>query len=442
MQREMAASRASESQSSAMSPPTSSAPSTSPVTQTLPPPSPGGLGLLSSLTSSLTASTSSASLLSSSPSPQKHHPSGNDRNRRLLTSRHSISHPSPSKTSSWTTQHSSYTGGMDLSLQDSPTPEPGHPLPDLAAAGAGQGYDVSKMAKSWFGGVMKSASTVLDTFAPVQGGGNSSADLGTVREEEEEEEEEQQEYEQNTDRQRTQHHHQYAAHGADIDGRTSLSTTGSESPNSSHDDDEADSRFSMSNSRSSSVSSIQSGPSSDGKDEHVGSHHGESKMASSSSDKSMDTVKSDRTQGQLEQARRPSSSQNQDDVTPVATPVLPQSETPKAATGACGKTRVDEEDAAFWGLDGFEDAPARETRERAERERMHGDAASPPRAREIISSVSPKQYRNPARTAGNAPPPATTAPSHGRRRSTAFELGGAWGSLVGKKFSEMANSET
>lgn len=318
-------------------------------------PLPATQGLFSSLTSSLGASAASPAGTSPSPKP----PSASA--RRLLTTRHSISVASPSKAGN--AARTGFLGGADLSREDSGSSTEASSVPEDGTA-----YDVSKMARSWLGGMVKSASSVLETLAVPPPASN---DLDTVREEEEPEEED------GVSTSRTSAGHPSAAHhdrkgSAATLGNETSSSIGSGSPSSSCEEG----RFSTSTSRSSSVSSMHS-------------------------DAALQTGKPG------------------EDITPVATPVLDTAQTPKGASSS-----AEAED--LWGLSGFEDDGAREAREKRERERIDVAHTSPPRPVAAVRS-SPAQISKPA--------------SHGRRRSTAFELGGAWGSIVGKKWNEVANSE-
>lgn len=257
-----------------------------------------------------------------------------------------------------------FLGGNDLTKQDSASSNE-----DASSIGSAENaYDVSKMARSWLGGMVKSASSVLETLAVPPPASN---DLDTVREEEEPEE-----GEATHGPSRTSAGHP-SAHGRKISEATlaneTSSSVGSGSPISSCEEG----RFSTSTSRSSSVSSMHS-----------------------------------------DAPKEYSNGKSSDDITPVATPVIETAQTPKG-----GNSSAEAED--LWGLSGFEDDSARDEREKRERERIDVAHTSPPRPaaanRQSLASAS--------------------KPVHGRRRSTAFELGGAWGSIVGKKWNEVANSE-
>ncbi len=262
-------------------------------------------------------------------------------------------------------------GGSDLSKQDSASSNEDSASVTSSEAAA---YDVSKMARSWLGGMVKSASSVLETLAVPPPASN---DLDTVREEEEPEEEEDAKDQHVASRTSVGHP---SAHGRKVSeatlGNETSSSIGSGSPSSSFEEG----RFSSSTSRSSSVSSMHS-------------------------DAASKDLASLNTKGG-------------DDITPVATPTMETAQTPKG-----GNSSAEADD--LWGLSGFEDDGAREARESRERERMQLPEASPPRpapsSRQSLASASKA--------------------AHGRRRSTAFELGGAWGSIVGKKWNEVANSE-
>jgi hypothetical protein len=229
---------------------------------------------------------------------------------------------------------------------------------------------------------MKHASSVLETLAPPPSA-TSPNDLGTVREEEEPEE---------SDEETSGPRHRHTADNRRISTATEAtlsSTTSSNSPSSSYDENEEDGRFSSTaTSRSSSISSM---------DSH---------------DDSLHLSKSEESVGTLTDASK--QHKQGDDITPVSTPLLPDT-TPRA--GKSPNTEVDD----LWGLDGFEDSSARENREKLEQARIDEVHTSPPKNRTAVE---------------------VTKPNHGRRRSTAFELGGAWGSMMGKKWSEVANSET
>lgn len=335
-------------------------------------------GLLSTITASLSGSTSSTPAATSVKQGAS--------SRRLLTTRHSISVASPSQLSpNAPALISSYFVAPEDPRNGTESSE------DSVQATEQSQYDVvGKMAKSWLGGMMKSASTIIETIAPVPTT-SSTNDLDTVREEDEPEEDD-----------TAQRHHSdcnNAAHGDTAGRRTSNATASSSvtsgSPSSAFDDD---GRFSVAASRSSSVSSMTS----------VNSHAVNADLQSSESEASLDTVKSAEHWQQ-----RP-----REDTTPVATPVLPAIETPRAdASGA--SVHTDE----LWNFaNDFEDLNAREQRERMESARIG------------VSHPSPRV----------SSPPAVGSPAlkHGRRRSTAFELGGAFGSMIGKKYSELANSET
>lgn len=272
-----------------------------------------------------------------------------------------------------------FGGGADLSPQTSP-------LSALNAAQQGSAtaaLDVQKLAKSWLGGVMKSASTVLEGLAPPPPG--SSNDLHTVAEEEEEEEEEDED-EHTMTRNRSQ-----AGHPSAI---------GSRSPHNRKESTATNTTISTTSEVSSPSSSCEDGQFSSG-------------VASRSS--SVSSLHSD--------GRRKDDDEGRGDTTPIATPVLPyngehgHNGTPRANGG--GRDEMDERD--LWGSE-FEDDSAREKRETMERNRIDIAKGSP--RKESSSTFSPKPVR-----------PA----NHGRRRSTAFELGGAWGAMVGKKWNEMTS---
>lgn len=215
---------------------------------------------------------------------------------------------------------------------------------------------------------MKSASTVLETLAPLPV--INTGELGTVREEDEEDQDDGASL--NSVRQKQHGRH---ASTATCETAGSNVSAGSASPASSSCDEVDEGRFSSNASRSSSVSSLNS------KDGEVGQHQ----------------------------------------TTPVSTPAIPQ-ETPKASSSTDN----------IWDMSVFEDTIAREQRERLERSRIEeAHMSSPSRVRDLTAS-SPRANG----TKG------TPTSGHGRRRSTAFELGGAWGSIVGKKWNEVANSET
>lgn len=333
----------------------------------------GAASLFSSLTSSLNASTSSQSSSSShtasgsgitSPSPK---PTGSA-SRRLLTNRHSISVASPSNSTPY------FGGGSDLSPQTSP-------LSAMNGAQQGSALDVQKLAKSWLGGVMKSASTVLEGLAPPP-----PNDLHTVTEEEEPEDEEE-EASTRPVRQRGSAGHP-SARRSPHDRKESTATNATSemsSPSSSCEDGQFSSGMA---SRSSSVSSLHS-----------------------------DNHRSNNKEG---------------DTTPIATPVLPQgndhySDTPRAG----------DEERDLWALSGdFENEPAREKRENMERNRIDNAKGSP--RKEMLSPSSQHSSLNSSSEEGLSPKAVRPA-NHGRRRSTAFELGGAWGAMVGKKWNEMAS---
>ena len=237
---------------------------------------------------------------------------------------------------------------------------------------------------------MKSATSVLDSLAPPPSS-PSPNDLGTVREEEEPEEGDEEDSHHRS-ASRTLAGHPGASdsqqHGRKISEATtngSSSSAGSGSPSSTYEGD----RFSSSTSRS----SVSSFPGDDeAGDSRYKRHDG-------------------------------------DDITPVATPVLESASqaTPRGGSGD-NSGGADAED--LWGLSGFENDSAREAREKLERDRIDvAHASSPPRVLET-AAASP--------SLGSS---AGSRASHGRRRSTAFELGGAWGSMVGKKWTEVTNSE-
>ena len=231
---------------------------------------------------------------------------------------------------------------------------------------------------------MKSASSVLENIAPPPVG--IANDLGTVREEEEEEEEPLEE----------------DSHGSSkqAERRTSnaTATTTSSSPSSSYDEGE-ESRFSSSASTTSSISSL------------------DSRETPYSSDESLGTVKSAK-----DLVRKP-----REDKTPLASPILPSSSASQATP-----TGLDAGSASgsVWGQDGFEGPATRERREKLEKKRMESMQASSPYLKQL-SSYSVMGNGN-----------AEARPAHGRRKSTAFELGGSWGSMMGKKWNDLANSET
>jgi hypothetical protein len=351
IQREMAASTTSASSSSNLH--------TSPAAQST--------SIFSTLASTLNASagqspvkslTGSGQDATSSPSTRAQSNSGGS--RRLLTNRHSIS-VSPASSSQIPPY---FGGGSDLSPQTSPSPinESNQQVAPL---------DVQKLAKSWLGGVMKSATTVLDSLAPPP----SSQDLGTVAEEDEEEEEEEEQRDGHGHRRTTASHPNSVARSRsphDRNGSTATVLSEMSSPSSSCEDGQ----FSSAASRSSSVSSLHS---------ENGKHDS-----------------------------------NDRDITPVATPVLPH-DTPRAN----GSTNSNTEEGDLWALNGgeFEDSHDRERREDMERDRL----SSPPQGG---TEASP---RSAAAAAPRRPA------NHGRRRSTAFELGGAWGAMVGKKWSEVTS---
>lgn len=228
---------------------------------------------------------------------------------------------------------------------------------------------------------MKSASNVLEGLAPPP-----PTDLGTVAEEEEPEDgEEEYENHRATGRERSSagHPSRSSPHNRKESTATNnTSTSEMSSPSSSCEDGQFSSGVA---SRSSSVSSLHSDNGGTGKDDERG------------------------------------------DTTPIATPVLPEyreqgngtNGTPRATATING-----DEEKDLWALSGdFEDDSAREKRENMERSRIDVATGSP--VRETTSSSKPSR-------------PSATA-NHGRRRSTAFELGGAWGAMVGKKWNEMAS---
>lgn len=245
--------------------------------------------------------------------------------------------------------------------------------------------DVQKIAKSWLGGVMKSASTVLEGLAPLP---PSQNDLHTVTEEEEPEENEEHYQRRNQREQdRTSAGHPSSDNRRPHNRKESTATNGTftsefSSPSSSCEDGQFSSGESAS--RSSSVSSLHS--------------NGNNKEG---------------------------------DTTPIATPVLPYGNT-------ANTPRAGDEERDLWALSGgdFEDEPAREKRENMERNRIDNAKGSPRKeasSRSSEDAVDSGLYPK----SGSRP----TA-NHGRRRSTAFELGGAWGAMVGKKWNEMASQIT
>jgi hypothetical protein len=263
------------------------------------------------------------------------------------------------------------------------------PLSAMNGAQPAASLDVQKIAKSWLGGVMKSASTVLEGLAPLP----PQNDLHTVTEEEEPEEDEER-YQRRSQREQERSSAGHPSSGrAPHNRKESTATNGTftsefSSPSSSCEDGQFSSG---SASRSSSVSSLHS----DGNNNKEG------------------------------------------DTTPIATPVLPYG-------NSASTPRAGDEERDLWALSGgdFEDEPAREKRENMERNRIDNakgspreEAVSPPSRSASLSedTVDSGLYpKSGSRAAAN----------HGRRRSSAFELGGAWGAMVGKKWNEMASQIT
>lgn len=343
----------------------------------------GAASLFSSLTSTLhgSSSTSLSSSTSSqtapgdgvaSPSPK---PSASS-SRRLLTNRHSISVTSPS------TGVPYFGGGADLSPQTSP-------LSALNGSQPVASLDVQKIAKSWLGGVMKSASTVLEGLAPPPPS-SSQNDLQTVTEEEEPEDGEE------DDTQRYS-----AAHQQQQRQRSSVGHPNrDQSPHNRKESTATNTTF----------ASELSSPSSSCED-------GRFSSSTTSRSSSVSSLHSDNQQ------------HKEGDATPIATPVLPygnnSSQTPKAG----------DEERDLWASSGgdFEDDSARERRENMERNRIDIAKGSPRKEMRSPSSQTIEE------TGFTSPKPVRPS-AHGRRRSTAFELGGAWGAIVGKKWNEMAST--
>lgn len=324
---------------------------------------PAGSGLLSSLTASFTAATSPAITATRQAKPGNH---------RLLTSRHSISVPSQLPIED--DEAADFKAFSEYSAQRNP-----HPEHDGNAAN----YDVGKMARSWLGGIARSATSMLETIAPPASG---SSDLGTVREVDENDDGP-------LDAAASSRRPGAASSSMKEGRRTSNVTvsTSAESGSPSSCNDEG--RFSSNASRSSSVSSL---------------------------DSSADRLSDDMAHPRDAQRKTPSHAiddtasarrSTKEDYTPLATPTLLQHATPKGAVAAS-----DDDQWAFG--DDFENSAAREHREALERKRIYVQDPHEPRA------------------------PRMSSPKHGRRRSTAFELGGTWGTMVGRKWNEVANSET
>lgn len=348
----------------------------------------GAASLFSSLTSTLNGSSTSLSSSASSqtipgegissPSPK---PSASA-SRRLLTNRHSISVASPSNGSPY------FGGGADLSPQTSP-------LSALNGSQPVASLDVQKIAKSWLGGVMKSASTVLEGLAPPP---PSQNDLQTVTEEEEPEE-------------GAEHTHRYFTQQQEKQRSSAGHPSGSRSPHNRKESTATNTTF----------ASEVSSPSSSCED-------GRFSSSSTSRSSSVSSLHSDNQNGHKE-----------GDTTPIATPVLPYGNTDSTP-------RAGDDERDLWALSGdFEDDSAREKRENMERNRIDIAKGSPRKEMRSPSSQSSSYFqdRESVEEADFSSPkpvkPSVNGVKHGRRRSTAFELGGAWGAMVGKKWNEMAS---